>query len=315
MKPVHGLMVRDWKEDVVQLVQFPRTHTVISSSPYAIKLETWLRINGLKYHNVSNDFTKASAKGQIPFIELNGRQFADSNFIIEHLRSHFKLPIDGQLNSQERADARAYHVLIEESLARCLQYDRSKNMGWMASDKGYFPHMPGYQKFIFQKILIKQMQNRYKKSLHMQGYGRHSPEEIEEIVKKDLAALSTQLGNKPFMFGNTPTTLDATLFGHLVQFTDTPLNSDKIKPFLEQSTPNLVEFIKRMKETYWPDWAQICEMLALNPEDIAKKEAEQAAAAEAAAAVAAAAATAAESATPVAAVSTTETTTVVQTQA
>jgi hypothetical protein len=50
MKPVHGLMVRDWKEDVVQLVQFPRTHTVISSSPYAIKLETWLRINGLKYH-------------------------------------------------------------------------------------------------------------------------------------------------------------------------------------------------------------------------------------------------------------------------
>jgi glutathione S-transferase len=73
-------------------------------------------VKKLGLQNVSNELTKASAKGQIPFIELNGRQFADSNFIIEHLRSHFKLPIDGQLNSQERAQARAYHVLIEESL-------------------------------------------------------------------------------------------------------------------------------------------------------------------------------------------------------
>lgn len=30
-----------------------------------------------------------------------------------------------------------------------------------------------------------------KKTLHVQGYGRHTPEEIEEIAKKDLTALST----------------------------------------------------------------------------------------------------------------------------
>ena len=133
MKSVHGLLVRDWKEDVVNLVQYPRTHTTVSPSPFSVKLETWLRMNGIKYHvisfllnrlillfiqNVSNECFKASAKGQVPFIELNGRQFADSNFIIEHLRSHFKLPIDGNLTTQERADARAYSVLIEESLFR-----------------------------------------------------------------------------------------------------------------------------------------------------------------------------------------------------
>jgi hypothetical protein len=67
---------------------------------------------------VSNEFKKASAKGQIPFVELNGRQFSDSNQIIEHLRSHFKLAMDGKLNSLERANARAYTILIEESLFR-----------------------------------------------------------------------------------------------------------------------------------------------------------------------------------------------------
>jgi hypothetical protein len=50
MKPVHGLLVRDWKEEVVNLVQYPRTHTIVSPTPFALKLETWIRMNGIKYH-------------------------------------------------------------------------------------------------------------------------------------------------------------------------------------------------------------------------------------------------------------------------
>lgn len=44
---------------------------------------------------------------------------------------------------------------------------------------------------------------------------------------------------------------------------------------MEQNTPNLIEFVKRIKERYWPDWNQICETLALNPEDLKKAEEEQ----------------------------------------
>ena len=266
VKPADGLMVRDWSEDVVQLVQFPRTHTIVSLSPYSLKLETWLRMAGIKYRNVSNQLTTASSKGQVPFVELNGRQLADSNMIIDHLRDHFHVPIDDQLSAQEKAQARAFHFLIEESLCRCIYYDRAKDFGWLATDQGLLPHVPTYQKFLFQKFIIKQLQRRIKNASHAQGYGRHSVEEIEALAKQDLLALSTQLGNKPFMFGQKPTTVDATLFGHLTQLTDTPLHClDQLKSFVEQSTPNLVEFVHRVKQTYWPDWAQICETLALNP--------------------------------------------------
>lgn len=298
MKPVHGLLVRDWKEGVVNLVQFPRCHTIVSPSPFAVKLETWLRMNNIKYHNVSNEFNKASSKGQIPFIELGGRQFADSNFIIEQLRTQFKTEIDASLSPQEVAQARAFTALVEESLFRVLQCDRSKNFGWLATDNGYMPLLPSLKKFIFKNLVLKQMQSQLKKVTHAQGYGRHSQEEIEEIAKKDLSALSTQLGSKSFMFGEQPSTVDATMFGLLVQFTDTPLNLDKIKPYMEDSTPNLVEFVKRMKERYWPDWAECCENLWLNPEEEKKKAAEEAAkkAEQEAAAAAAAAATAADAA-------------------
>lgn len=275
LKPTRGLIVRNWTEDVVNLVQFPRTHAIVNASPFCVKLETWLRITGIKHKNVSNEISKASAKGQVPFIELNGRQFADTNFIIDHLKSHFKLTIDENLSDREKADSRAFSILIEESLFRCLEYDRSKSFGWLATDKGVLPYLQGIQKFFFQKIFIKQLEKRLKTIVNAQGYGRHSPEEIEEITKKDLTALSTLLGDKSFMFGDIPSTLDATAFGHLVEFTDAPLTSDKIKTFMEQNTPNLIEFIKRIKERYWPDWKQICETLALNPEDIKKAEEEK----------------------------------------
>ncbi|PIO64158.1 hypothetical protein TELCIR_14225 [Teladorsagia circumcincta] len=128
-----------------------------------------------------------SNKGQIPFVEVNGRQVADSNFIIDHL--------------------------IEE----------------------------------FHKIMSQVM---------AQGMGRNTPEEVVILAKKDLDAMSMFLGNKKFFFGDKPVTLDCTMFGHLSQFLYTPLFTPEIKTYMEQNTPNLVAFVTRMKETYWPDWEE-----------------------------------------------------------
>jgi hypothetical protein len=60
--------------------------------------------------------------------------------------------------------------------------------------------------------------------------------------------------------------LDATLFGHLVQFTDTPIPSQTIIPLLEKSAPNLLAFIQLIKRRYWPDWEEIIDKLILNSE-------------------------------------------------
>ena len=111
-----------WKKDVVYLVQFPISPHVRSISPFrcvmlccirnqrvpwhrffnleisfkfvltclihlicfSIKLETWIRLNKIPYENVhSYIFSK---KGQMPYIELNGEQIADSNIIIGKLK-------------------------------------------------------------------------------------------------------------------------------------------------------------------------------------------------------------------------------------
>ena len=49
MKPVKGLLVKDWKENVINLVQFPRAKCIPSVSPFALKMETFLKFAKLPY--------------------------------------------------------------------------------------------------------------------------------------------------------------------------------------------------------------------------------------------------------------------------
>jgi hypothetical protein len=160
LKRQKDLVVRDWKQDVINLVQFERCGVIPSPSPFCLKLETWLRFTKLNYTNISNNFKIGSAKGQLPFIELNGRQIADSNMIIEELKKVFNLSIDRNLSSQERATERAYTVLIEESLFRTIMYNRSRNFQWLATDKGYIRHFTGIKKILAEKLLAKQLQSK-----------------------------------------------------------------------------------------------------------------------------------------------------------
>ena len=75
----------DFKKDIVYLVQFPISPTIRTISPFALKLETYLRLKKVPYECVYS--FKFSKKGQIPYIELNGEQIADSNIIIQELEN------------------------------------------------------------------------------------------------------------------------------------------------------------------------------------------------------------------------------------
>ena len=58
---------------------------------FSLKLETWIKLNKIPYENVYS--IKFSKKGQIPYIEFNGNQLADSNLIIPRLKVSINIKI------------------------------------------------------------------------------------------------------------------------------------------------------------------------------------------------------------------------------
>ncbi|KAL3998126.1 Glutathione S-transferase C-terminal domain family protein [Acanthocheilonema viteae] len=266
--PTPLLLKRDWQRDHVYLVQFPRAGCIPSLSMFALKLETWLRITKIPYSNISNEFTKFSFKKQIPFIELNGRQIPDSNYCIEHLSRVFKIDLEERLNPMEKAQARAFTHLLEESIRWTVLYNRGKNNKFMGTEKGFIRHYTGAKKSLFQYVFVEQFRKKIWKLCYWQGIGRHGIDEVESIAKKDLTALSVFLGDKQYFFGSVPTTLDAIAFGNLTQIFYTPMNSDVLRKYMEENTPNLVSFIQTMRETYWKDWEEACQTLSLNTRNV-----------------------------------------------
>ena len=48
--PPIQLIKKDWEKNVVYLFQFPLCPTVRTISPFALKLETWLKLTGTKFY-------------------------------------------------------------------------------------------------------------------------------------------------------------------------------------------------------------------------------------------------------------------------
>uniref|UniRef100_A0A914VYQ2 Glutathione S-transferase n=1 Tax=Plectus sambesii TaxID=2011161 RepID=A0A914VYQ2_9BILA len=252
-----SLMKPNFEKDVVYLVQFPRPTTCPNMSPFCLKLETWLRMMEIKYEHVGNSFRTMSKKGQVPFIELNGEQLADSNLIIQELPGRFgKKSLDEHLSEEEKAQATALHALIEDKIFWNGCGFLAPSGRPMLESYGMLRDIP----FLLKPIVVWKILQYFKNRAYYHGIGRHSVQEIAEFEKKDLKALSILLGNKPFFMGEKPTTLDSTAFGHLaaVYFQKSPLKEVReVFDFLNKECANLVAFIKRMVTKYYPDWNEL----------------------------------------------------------
>jgi len=252
--PPTKLQKKDWEKDVVYLCQFPLCPSDRTISPFALKLETWLRLSGIKYENIHT--MKFSSKGQIPYIELNGEQIPDSNIIIEKLKDKFQVEPDKDISEADIAVGHAATVMVENHTAHIGFHYRyghhMQNFLETLQLEEYYPS--GKQVKNWGKF--QPYATRFRSWL--QGIGRHENTEVWEMSFKDLSALSAWLGTKHYFLGSKPSTVDCMLFGHLAQFLFIDIGFPQ-KTFMEAKCSNLVELVHRMKKDLWPDWDESIE--------------------------------------------------------
>lgn len=258
----------NYEKDVVYLYQFSRTPLLPSISPYCLKVETWLRLNGIKYENIDHKMKFRSKKGQLPFVELNGEEIADSTIILRDLSQKFGKDLDAGLTAEQRSVSHAMISMIENHLVWVVACWRTKNLDQVL--KGYKVNLQrvlgsripnGILNFFFKLTFGRKSARKVK----AQGMGVHTAEEVSQFGSDDLKVLSDMLADKPFFFGDEPTTLDVVAFAHLAQILyidkDTPYS---LRDYMQENCPNLVGHCSRVKERCFPDWDEICSTLDMN---------------------------------------------------
>lgn len=258
----------NFETDIVYLYQFSRTPLLPSMSPYCLKVETWLRLAGIKYENVDHKMKYRSKKGLLPFVELNGEEINDSALIIKELSQKFNKDLDADLTPEQKVLAHATISMIENHLVWVVTWWRSKYPDSVL--KGYKVNLQhalgtripnGILNFFFKFAYGRKGTKKAK----AHGIGVHTPEEIIQFGQEDLKVLSDVLADKPFFFGDEPTTLDVVAFAHVAQiyFLDKEVEW-ALRDYMIESCPNLVGHVSRMKERCFADWDDICSTLDLN---------------------------------------------------
>jgi len=274
----------DYQNDVVYLYQFMRTPVIPSLSPYCLKVETWLRLAGLKYENVDHKMKYKSKKGQLPFVEVNGDEIADSAFIIRQLGEKYNTDLDAGLTAEQRLVAHANISMIENHFAWVVKavshMDPEFQLNAYKTDLRQLIPLPLPTPIL--NLLFKRRFKLAAKKVRAHGIGVHKPEEIQEFGQNDLQVLHELLGDKDFFFGDKPTTLDVVAFANLAQlvYMDSSVTV-ALRDWLVEHCPNLQSFCDRVKERAFPDWDEMLSSLDLNshlpkpPPEEEKKEAEE----------------------------------------
>lgn len=237
---------------MITLYTTPPIWGLPSMSPACAKLETWLRMAKLPYKTDTSSNMALAPKGKIPFIEYQGKLVGDSTLIIEMLKEKEGIDLDESLTSTERAISLAFRRMIKENIywgGVQIRYNLEEN--WQNYSQlitnMFLTSVPAEQ----SELILKDLRKSILTQMYGQGIGRHSSEEITQIISADFQALSDFLADKPFFMGDKPTTLDATAYGYIGNFIKPPFPSPIVDYVLKLE--NLCQHCECMTQQFFSD--------------------------------------------------------------
>lgn len=229
-------------KDVVVHHQPSRGPFAPSLTPFSLKLETFLRMANVPYTNVHDSFKNRSSKGKMTWIEYNGEEIADSELCIDYIKDKFQVDVNSDYTPEQLASGFMVQKMVEDHLYWTLILYRYVYEGAL--------RLSAYRSFSF---LFRYMAKwKVLKDSKAHGIGRHSQNEVNALMTRDLENLSNYLGTKKFLLGEHPSQVDCSVFGMLSQFYWHGFGDpteETIKKF-----PNLCQYCERMKTEFWPDW-------------------------------------------------------------
>ncbi|WP_237152780.1 glutathione S-transferase family protein [Oryzibacter oryziterrae] len=214
------------------------------TSPFVVKTHAQLRLAGLAYETATGlAVMRKSPTGKMPYIVDDGVTVSDSDLIGRHITKRHGFDFYAGYDARDRAIAHAVEEMLEERFYFLIVHAR-----WI--DEAGWPVMRAYLKSVIPapvNLFVPDLGRRkVRKLLHAQGVGRHDDATRLMMAESDLDALVTLLGDKPFLLGDRPSGVDASIFGMVGAAL-----SPAFPTALQRATaarPTLVAYMQRMRE-------------------------------------------------------------------
>jgi glutathione S-transferase len=227
---------------MITLYSYPMLFGVADNNGYGLKIFAFMRLADLRFVHEHIFDASAAPRGQLPYIVDDGENVGDSETIIAHLITKYRLTIDGALDARKR-DLSLLVTRLLDDLYWVMSYSRWRDERyWPAFRAAFMREHPSLTEEGLAKAREFNLQ-RY----HFQGIGRYAPDAAYARGLADLGVLANLVPSGGYMHGADPTSIDAGIYGFIANIyfydIDTPL-----KQFVS-SRQNLVRHCTAVHET------------------------------------------------------------------
>jgi glutathione S-transferase len=231
---------------MLKLVTFAPAFGAPSASSFGVKALCLLKMAGADYEVVSGDPRKAP-KAKLPMLVDGDTTIPDSEDIRSYLEQKFNVDFDAGLSPEQRATSRAIIRMCDEHLYFALVCDRWLNdANWEVVKETFFGMIPA----LMRGFITKKIRQKVRDNMYAQGMGRHSVEEQFVRADKDIKAILTLVGDKPFLFGNTPTAADTSAAPVIASMAGSPTET-MLSKRINADAP-LMAYLDRVREALYP---------------------------------------------------------------
>lgn len=227
---------------MLSLIVFPPAMGLKSPSPFSMKAIALMQMSGLEYKIKPGDPRKTPKK-KLPVLIDGDKQIPDSAHIQAYLENEKGIEFDKDLSIEQLAIAQSFRGLCEDRLYWVGVFIRWVENADYAKQE-FFGAVPSLMRgFVFNMV-----QKQVRASLHGQGMGRHTANEIHAFGIADTKAIADYLGDKDFFFGDAPSSIDAAIFAAITNALVPPMDSP-LKAATSSHT-NLVAYHGRFIERF-----------------------------------------------------------------
>jgi glutathione S-transferase len=207
---------------MLTLYSYPPLFGVADNNGYGLKIYAFLKLAGVPFtHEHIFDASKAP-RGQLPYIVDDGETVGDSETILAWLTKKYRIAMDAALTPGQRGES-LFVTRTLDDLYWVMSYSRWK-------DERYWPAFRDALKREHPQLtdegLLKAKEfnaQRY----YYQGIVRYEPDAAMARGIADLEALARLIPAQGFVHGETPTGIDAGIYGFIANIyfydIDTPL--------------------------------------------------------------------------------------------
>jgi glutathione S-transferase len=205
---------------MIVLYSYPGLFGLPDNNPFGLKVHAFLRLSGLPFRQEQIFDASRAPRGQLPYIDDAGAIVGDSDTIIAHLKHRHGLAIDQGLTDDDRATDHLVSRMLDD-LYWVMSYSR-----W--ADDRFWPQFRETVLAEHAEVSEGQMaaaRDYNLKRYHYQGIGRFEVEAVYARGIADLRTLDHLVGEKPFLHGDQPRSVDTAAYGFLANMLFYPIET------------------------------------------------------------------------------------------